>query len=135
MTDKKRILVIDDNEFILHYIQTIIGETQKYQISLARSGKEALQIISEGSFDLIICDIIMPEMDGIEFIRNLKQLDKETPIIAISGGMSGEDGKNFTDLASYYADDILDKPFGKLELLSSVELAINQTKVDIYELL
>lgn len=134
MNNRKQILIVDDNDFMLHFIETIIKTDERYDVTKAKNGIEALHEISQNHFDLIISDILMPEMDGMELIRNLKAKNKDTPIIAISGGMEGEDGADYINYASYFADDVLKKPFTKSDLLVAIDLAANQQTVDLYSL-
>ncbi len=78
-----KILVIDDERSIRNTIKEIL-EYEKYQISLAIDGKEGLLMMEQTSFDAILCDIKMPEMDGMEVLENAMRLT-DAPIIMISG--------------------------------------------------
>ncbi len=81
----KRILIVDDNLMMRRLIRNVFRE-DNYIIKEARNGMEGLKLIDKDSYDLVITDIVMPEMEGIEFIIRLKKNFPKTKIIAISGG-------------------------------------------------
>jgi CheY-like chemotaxis protein len=87
-----RILIIDD-DIVTREILNEILEMEGYQVANAGDGKAGLKIHRENPFDLIITDIIMPEMEGLETIRELRRISPAVKIIAISGGgRLGPDG-------------------------------------------
>ena len=77
---KHRIMVVDDevNQALL-YEQELIDEG--YEVALAHSGKEALEMLKNGTYDLVILDIGMPEMDGLEVLERMLSIDNKIPII------------------------------------------------------
>ncbi|MBA3012589.1 MAG: response regulator [Proteobacteria bacterium] len=81
----RQILVIDDEKSICSLLRQLF-ERQGYQVLLAGNGNAGIQLFKENPVDLVIVDLIMPEKDGIETIRELKLLDADIKIIAISGG-------------------------------------------------
>ena len=81
----KRILIVDDNLMMRRLIRNVFKD-DNYVIKEARNGMEGLKLIDNKQFDLVITDIVMPEMEGIEFIMEIKKNYPETKIIAISGG-------------------------------------------------
>jgi len=85
MRPKKVILCVDDNEQSLS-IRKFMLETRGYRVLAAASGREALEAFQQaGTVDLVLADLLMPEMDGAEVIRVLKELAPEVPMILISG--------------------------------------------------
>jgi len=80
-----RILIVDDNVMMRKLIRNLFRD-ENYEIEEASNGIEGLEIAGQNSFDLIITDIIMPKMEGIELIMNLRKKFPEIKIIAISGG-------------------------------------------------
>lgn len=80
----KRILIVDDDALLrdLIALQFPAGE---YKVDTAANGYEALTLAEDTGYDLIISDICMPGMDGLTFVKNLRQLGNQTPIIVISG--------------------------------------------------
>lgn len=80
-----RILVIDDDEAIRKMFRRLL-ERNGYRVMTAQDGREGLQRFQQDSFDVVITDVLMPEMDGIEVIMQLLNEDPKVKIIAISGG-------------------------------------------------
>ncbi len=86
MRPKKNILVIDDNEQALS-VRKFLLETRGYRVHCALSAEDAIKRFSEGNLDLVICDLVMPNVDGMELIRRMKQLNPEVPALLISGAV------------------------------------------------
>lgn len=80
-----RILIVDDNVMMRKLIRNLFRD-ENFEIEEASNGIEGLEIVGQNSFDLIITDIIMPKMEGLELIMNLRKNFPEIKIIAISGG-------------------------------------------------
>lgn len=131
---KKKILVVDDDDFILSLVEMALAEKEGYEIVKATNGREALEEKAKSDFDLIITDIIMPEIDGIKFIDELRKKDKDTPVIAMSGGDDGGDVDNYINFACYFANETLTKPFTKDELLQAISMVIDNKDPDIFKL-
>lgn len=79
-----KILVIDDERPIRSTLQEIL-EFEKFKVDTAEDGKMGLEMIQANSYDLILCDIKMPKMDGLELLEKAIELGIEAPIIMISG--------------------------------------------------
>ena len=90
---KKQILVIEDDPIVSCLIRKLL-ERRGYQVALTSNGKEAIDLYSRMVFNLVITDIIMPEMQGLETIKELRHTNPSVKIIAVSGGGIG--------LADYY---------------------------------
>ncbi len=82
----KRILVIDDDAATRDAIRKALAKPYPYEVVVAAGGREALTIIDREQFDLVVCDIIMGEVDGLEVIRHIRECRSDLPIIVISGG-------------------------------------------------
>lgn len=112
MRPKKVILCIDDSDQSLS-IRKFMLETRGYRVLPAASGREALDIFQQGNIDLVLTDLVMPEMDGAEVIRVLKQLSPETPMILISGKVKLYDKDTQADVflpkGTYPAMELLEK--------------------------
>ena len=90
---KKTILCVDGNETVLS-VRTFLLETRGYRVLSARSSNEALELLERllpGSLDLILCDLVMPQMDGNELVRRAKQLHPGLPAMIISGTVNSFD--------------------------------------------
>ena len=93
MRPKKTILCVDDNEQILS-VRTFLLETRGYRVVALLNPHEALETISKslpGSIDLLLCDLIMPQMDGNELVRRAKQLHPGLPSMIVSGTVNAFD--------------------------------------------
>lgn len=113
MRPKKVILCVDDNEQSLS-IRKFMLETRGYRVLPATSGREAIELFQQaGSVDLVLTDLVMPEMDGAEVIRVLKELAPEIPMILISGKVKmyekGTRADVFLPKGTYPAVELLDK--------------------------
>ena len=84
MKPKRTILCVDDNEQSLS-IRKVMLETRGYRVVTSHNGREALEIFGKGGIDLLLTDLIMPELDGNELVRRAKELSPFTPAILFSG--------------------------------------------------
>lgn len=117
----KKILIIDDSESIRASLELILKELDHDVVSVGdgRAGLKALE--AEGPFDLVITDIFMPEVDGIEFIEQTKAKFPDIRIIAMSAGGMGIEKGEMLDIASGLgAEKIVAKPFSNEEISSTV---------------
>lgn len=107
-----RILIVEDTPLMRDTLVDVLGELG-HQAVTAENGAEAVEMIAAGqAFDVIITDIIMPEMDGIEAILEIQTMRPETPIIAISGGSARLEKAAGLDTAKRLgAIAVLEKPF------------------------
>ena len=111
-----RILVIEDNLDLRDYLRLAL-ETQGYQVLTARNGEEALGYLNGHPVDVVLTDIFMPEMDGIETIAALRKLFPDIRVIA----MSGRPGVDYLSVARELGvTRTLRKPFDIEELLAAL---------------
>ena len=113
-----RILIIDDEPHILLMLKKML-ERAGYEIDLASNGKEGLALFQNKPSDLVITDIIMPEKEGLETIREMRRIQSELKIIAMSGGgkISAE---NYLETAKIFgASRIIEKPFSQQDMVSA----------------
>lgn len=118
----KQILVVDDEPDVLQIIQTILM-SKGYDVHGCTDGATGLEEARRIAPDLIVCDLMMPGMSGLEFIRNVRkdQQIRRTPIIALSAlGQNSDKSEDFWK-RGLNADDFLSKPFDPLDLLGRVE--------------
>lgn len=117
-----RILVVDDDELVRAAVAAILRRTG-HGVTLAADGEDALDVFRPGQFDLIITDIVMPRMEGIETLRALRCLEPGIRIIAMSE--SGADHGFYLKAAvALGADATLEKPLVAAELRLIVEEAL-----------
>jgi two-component system, NtrC family, response regulator AtoC len=113
MADKESILVVDDEPSIRKYLQTLL-EVDGYNVGAVSSGKEALERIGGGERpDYIVLDVLMPEMDGLETLRQLMQVDRSLNVIMLS---CSNEVTTVVEAIRIGALDYLTKPFEKPEL-------------------
>ena len=115
----QKILIIDDEPHILMMLKKMM-EKAGYEIDLAANGKEGMELFQKSPSDLVITDIIMPEKEGLETIREMKRMQPKLKIIAMSGGgkISAE---NYLETASIFgATRIIQKPFTQNDMVSAV---------------
>jgi DNA-binding response OmpR family regulator len=117
----KSVLVIDDEERLTALVKTYL-EQEGFQVATARSGREALFLARQERPDLIVLDVMMPEMDGYEFMR-LHRKDRETPIILLTARV--EDGDKVLGL-ELGADDYVTKPFSPRELTARIRAVLRR---------
>jgi two-component system KDP operon response regulator KdpE len=125
MNERRRILVVDDEPQITRVLRASLS-SQGYDIRVANDGETALEIMKDWTPDLIITDLSMPHMDGIELCRNLR-LATKTPIIVLS--VRGEERTKVQALDAG-ADDYVTKPFGIEELLARVRANLRRVPAE-----
>jgi CheY-like chemotaxis protein len=118
----KNILVIDDEELVVESLKRLLTK-EGYGVAIAKSGKEAMGRIEEAEFNLIISDIRMPEIDGVEIIKNIRAYYKQSgkkpvPEILITGYASDE---NFKQAQELKVADYIYKPFDIKDFLEVVK--------------
>ena len=120
---QKSVLVIDDDHGILRMIERMLAGTD-YHCLTFDDAQTALETLSHQAVHLIITDIIMPGMEGIEVILNLRAMFPKLPIIAMSGG-GRSDRADVLHLAQQLgASRIVPKPFTRAELLTAIDTQI-----------
>ena len=123
MNIREKILVVEDEQSIAHFISTVLT-SNGYEAMQASSGTEALSMISSHCPDLIILDLGLPDMYGLEILRQLRSWTS-LPVVVVSARSHEKDKVDALDLG---ADDYLTKPFGTDELLARVRTAIRHTR-------
>jgi len=97
MRPKKTILCVDDNEQALAVRKFLLETRGGYRVVPARSGKDAVERFRQGGIDLVLSDLLMPQMDGNEMVRRMKEIAPEVPMILISGTVKVFDHTNRAD--------------------------------------
>jgi len=121
-----RILVVEDERKISMYLKRGLEE-QGYAVDAVFTGREALDWAEATSYDLIILDILLPEMDGLTVCRELRSRDNRTPILMLTARDTVDDRVNGLDAG---ADDYLVKPFAFKELLARLR-AMSRRNTDL----
>src|SRR5689334_11710981 len=118
----KTVMIVDDEERLTALLKTYM-EQAGYRAVLARTGREALFLARQEQPDLIVLDVMMPEMDGLEFMRQHRR-EGETPIILLTARV--DDGDKVLGL-ELGADDYVTKPFSPRELTARVRAVLRRT--------
>src|SRR5213593_4005674 len=119
--ENSRVLVVDDEPQITRVLRTVLT-SQGYQVRTAAEGQAALENFAEWRPELVITDLYMPHMDGVELCRRIRAMSS-VPIIVLS--VKGEE-KTKVEALDSGADDYVTKPFGIDELLARVRAALRR---------
>lgn len=116
---KPRLLLVDDEEMYLEYLSKRLIN-QQYDVTKSLSGEEALERIRDFDFDVVILDVLLPGMDGIETLREINKLRPLTEVIMLTGHASLETGIEGMRLGAF---DYLRKPCDTEELIAKINQA------------
>jgi putative nucleotidyltransferase with HDIG domain len=119
------ILVVDDEESIREVVSTLLG-AQGYHCTLAHNGLEGLEMLRGNSFDLILSDIVMPEMDGLKLLEKVKVHNKDVPIVMVTALHDISTAITAIRAGAY---DFLLKPFEKDQLYHTVQRALEHRRL------
>lgn len=117
---KGRILVVDDEDIVRTSCSRTLSP-EGYEVRLAKNGVEGLKMASEEKFDLVLTDLKMPDMDGIEVLRIIKEKWPETAVIIVTGYQTVDTAVKAIKLGAY---DYIEKPFTPDALISAVAEAM-----------
>ncbi len=120
-----RILVIDDERSIRNTLKDIL-EFEKYQVELAEDGFKALELLKTNDFDVILCDIKMPGMDGIEVLQKVEELKPDTPVVMISGHGNIDTAVESIKKGAF---DFIEKPLDLNRLLITLRNAMDKSSL------
>ena len=123
MKIKDKVLIVEDEQSISNFISMILT-ANGYDTIIVNTGEEALTMISSHCPDLIVLDLGLPDMDGLEVLRSVRKWSS-LPIVVVSARNHERDKVEALD---YGADDYLVKPFGTSELLARIRTAIRHTR-------
>jgi len=114
-----KILVVDDEQVVLDSIKKHLKKDD-YSIQTALTAKQGLDLLDGDTFDIVLTDLMMPEMDGLEFMKEVKDRHPHTPVIMITGYATINTALQATELGAF---DYIAKPFTKSELRSVLQRA------------
>jgi len=122
-----RICLIEDDALIRKTLHKLLSNMDHF-VATASNGKEGLALIQSRPFDIVVTDIIMPEMEGIELIRRIHETHPDLKVVAMSGG--GRVGNmDFLKIAkSIGADEIIYKPATKTDFINAIDRCLSDTK-------
>jgi DNA-binding response OmpR family regulator len=117
-----RILIIEDEAKVANFIRKGLQQSG-YEVDIAGDGEEGYEKIRNGSFDLILLDLMLPKMSGLELIPRIRECRPSIPIIAVTAKASVEDRVEGLNLG---CDDYLVKPFSFAELLARIQVQVRR---------
>ncbi|MEC1678486.1 two-component system response regulator YkoG [Bacillus mojavensis] len=121
--EKGHILIVEDEEKIARVLQLEL-EYEGYSVTIKHNGTEGLDAAAEGSYSLLLLDVMLPGMSGLEVLRRLRKTDQGTPVILLTARDSIPDKVTGLDIG---ANDYVTKPFEIEELLARIRAALRQT--------
>lgn len=117
----KKILLIEDNIMNRELVKDIL-ELENYSITAAANGKDALDVLEKESFDLILTDINLPKLDGLELIKIIRESGRSVSVIALTSDLGTRDGLTFQEVGF---DDFIQKPFKIKEFRDTIKSYLN----------
>ena len=122
MADKSRILVVDDEDALRMVLSSELS-TSGYDVATASDGDEAITVIKNKPFDLILLDIKMPKVDGFEVLKFVKKNYAAVKVIMLTGFA---DLKNAIESKKHGAEDFVSKPYDLVDLLTTIERVLSE---------
>lgn len=117
----EKILIIEDEEKIARFIELELAH-EGYEIQKSFNGREGLEMVENGHFDLVLLDIMLPELNGLEVLRRIRKTS-EIPVIMLTARDAVMDKVSGLDMG---ADDYITKPFAIEELLARIRVALKR---------
>jgi putative nucleotidyltransferase with HDIG domain len=121
----EKILVVDDEEAIREVVSTLL-QTQGYQCTTVSNGREAIEQLQNNSHDLVLSDIVMPKMDGLKLLEQVRTHDQDLPVIMVSAMHDISTALEAMRMGAY---DYILKPFEKNQLYHSVRRALEHRRL------
>ena len=121
-----KILIVDDEPDMLKLLSMILREKTSYEITTTNNPMEAIELAKQGGFDLVISDLKMPVLDGMEIIDAVKKIDEDIPVIIITAFASVESASEAIQKGGF---DFITKPFRKEQILFTIDKAFKWLKV------
>lgn len=120
---EKKILIVDDDKELVDFLEDYLGK-DGYSVTGVYDGKEALQLFRKREFDLVVLDLMLPEMDGYSVCKRMRR-DSEIPIVMLTAKTADEEKIKGLDLG---ADDYVTKPFNPGELLARIRASLRRVE-------
>ena len=132
MNTKKRILLAEDEKELAKAVKTILNYSN-YDVEVVYNGQDVVNNVKNNNFDVVIMDIMMPVMDGIEAVKEMRKIGVKTPVILLTAKSQIDDKVEGLDAG---ANDYLTKPFDKKELLARIraQIRVNEEKEQRYNI-
>ncbi len=122
----EKILIVDDEPDMLRLLSMIIKEKTPYEVTTTNNPLEALELAKKGSFDLLVTDLKMPGLNGIELLEAVKRFDEDIPTIIITAYGTVEAAVETMQKGAF---DFMTKPFRKEQILFTIERALKWVRL------
>jgi DNA-binding response OmpR family regulator len=119
-----KLLIVEDEEKVVHFISKGLEE-EGYAVDVAFDGKKGLDLLKEFTYDLVLLDLMIPEISGLDLLKTIRSWGNNTPVLIITAKSSKEDVVKGLDTGS---DDYLTKPFSFDELLARIRALLRRSK-------
>jgi two-component system response regulator HydG len=126
MSKKHRILVVDDEESITYLVKAELEDLPEFEVDTALSGSDAINLIQSKVYDVILLDVKMPRISGVEVLRYTKDHAPATQVIMLTNVVDIKTAIETTKLGAY---DFISKPYEAAELLATVRRAIEHKQL------
>ncbi len=120
-----RVLIVEDEQRLAENIARSLRESAGYAVDLAGDGQEGLFLAESNPYDVVLLDLMLPKMDGMEWLRRIRQSGQRTPVLVLT---ARDDKESVVALLNAGADDYLTKPFDLGELLARTKALIRRGK-------
>jgi len=124
---KGRVLAVDDQRYFRELLEGMLVE-EGFEVQTASGGREALRLLERSNFDIVLTDLVMPEMDGNELVHRVKQFDPDQDIVVVTGVV---DVRTAVDSMKLGASEYLLKPFDRDTLASTLEGVLHRRRLRI----
>jgi CheY-like chemotaxis protein len=122
-----KLLVVDDDQEMVEFLTDELTQ-QGFQVTSRRSGGDAIIAVVDNRYDLVLMDMLMPGMDGLQTIHVIRKISPQTPII----GLTGYVGRGYMSQASSYGVTCLSKPVSVTDLVREIKETLNGQKNKVY---
>ena len=122
----EKILIVDDEPDMLRLLSMIIKEKTSYEVTTTNNPLEALEMAKKGGFDLLVADLKMPGLNGIELLESVKRFDEDIPTIIITAYGTVEAAVETMQKGAF---DFMTKPFRKEQILFTIERALKWVRL------
>jgi len=122
----EKILIVDDEPDMLRLLSMIIKEKTSYEVATTNNPLEALEMAKKGGFDLLVADLKMPGLNGIELLESVKRFDEDIPTIIITAYATVEAAVETMQKGAF---DFMTKPFRKEQILFTIERALKWVRL------
>jgi DNA-binding NtrC family response regulator len=122
----EKILIVDDEPDMLRLLSMIIREKTSYEVTTTNNPLEALEMAKKGGFDLLVADLKMPGLNGIELLESVKRFDEDIPTIIITAYGTVEAAVETMQKGAF---DFMTKPFRKEQILFTIERALKWVRL------